>query len=140
MVLEKRLLSIRLLWLRLTASALLYGSLFNPRRMSSKAPLYTSSCWSSFFSRTAFVFVFNSFMTASWNIQIFISFGDFLVYDQLSDTVGQLLFYQFTWKTFTFKVILGFWFYYIRVRHFFKGQKVEKNGFCLKFKYLFQKN
>lgn len=66
---DKRLLSMRLRWLRRTASALRYGSLFKPSKMSSSAPLYTSSCCSSFFSRTAFVFVFSSFMTAScWKI------------------------------------------------------------------------
>lgn len=67
MVRERRLLSIRRRWLRRTASARLYGSLFRPSKMSSSAPLYTSSCCSSFFSCTSRVLHFSSLITASYN-------------------------------------------------------------------------
>lgn len=49
----------------LPASARRYGSAFNPIKISSKAPLYTSSCCSNFFSRTAFVLLLSSLITAS---------------------------------------------------------------------------
>lgn len=63
--LESRCELIRRRWDLRTASARRYGSLRSPCSMSSRAPLYTSSWCSSFFSPTDCDFVFNSLITAS---------------------------------------------------------------------------
>lgn len=60
---------------RRTASARRYGSLRRPWRISSSAPLYTSSWWRSFFSPTACDFVFSSLITASCGFFIEVILG-----------------------------------------------------------------